>query len=805
MKINRILIFMVALLAMSFTSHRSHASNFIDKSVFSQLDFKSQIKFINNARKMAIQIEHIQQTQKYNFDVKKQRKVRRLQTYMRVLLETFIQSAHAQQMKLSGKEGLCLFAGWLSVVSTSYTSSTGRKIVKCTNPRNLTKSSLAKLKKSGKYPKATLDIIQKTIDDHENADSSLRGLNARLNGKGQETLASAKNSVICAPHLYGYDKKGAPFTMLHKKDDSYYNASMVCSSLVEREYPDQEGKHTNYLNIIKKNFKSTGEISSIFDTFKVFYDVCACKGQNGLINKRYSELMFQQRTCYSWLKESHLLLDTFKSSTACHELEAKATEDGEFHKFFKWLNKADDHVSKIIDPNNKLNKYLERMIKNEDFANEVQSMDKYEVTGGLQQNEIAWKKYMNGQLADHKKECDAGFFVPDVDPVDPKDEIAISITAKKDPNATTETEETFLLTEVKLGDDIIKSPYDDYEIKWFHIVDGKEIEVPGKDKVVVSRKPTATKIKVVVTKGDLTQTQTLEVSPLADKAEKLVIIAKEESSTDKDETFILEKIVFDKKEIKEPLKNGYTVNWIHIVPKDSSTEELESGKTAKVTVDKYSEVTKIKVTVTKTDDKITKEQILDVSAINISNDKFDITAKKDSTTETEVIFLLTEITVGDKVITAPFKDKGYEISWSHTIPEDEKKVEETDDSDGTINETQKDDNTNDDTDADVNDATGGDSNDKEKKKEIIMVPIDVAGTDKVTVSKKSIATKVKVTVTRVGSDLDPVTKELDVEALGSDSDDTDKPAGSNNNPAVINPQGFRPVGFGGSQGYRGIR
>jgi hypothetical protein len=375
-------------LLLFFGVKESSASTFIDAASFGQMSTPDQIIIIDNARNLASQMEEnlkvVTQSENQNG----------YQLYVKAVLDLIIKSSHAKiSDKLIKEAKLCIYGGWVSVVTTYVDS-----VAKCTNPRNL----------------------RKVLEENNNIDPKIRALlmktvAAHKSNKFDKQCGGAR--IICAPHLYGYKNSKTLEPFCGQSNTSPYNASLDCSRKVEQLTAVE--KNENYNNIIAAQMEE-GNASDLIQMFKIFYDVCACKGQNGLIEKSYAKKVFTQRTCYSWMKQNQLIMSRFKQAITCKELTVAQPNDDEFKSLFNWMSSADDQLRKVLEVNEENGtKFFDDLVTGK-IGDEI-----FIETGkdGIKQNSN-WEKHAERQYQSSKNQCSTLFD-------DPKTECKFNITPSK--------------------------------------------------------------------------------------------------------------------------------------------------------------------------------------------------------------------------------------------------------------------------------------------------------------------------------------------------------------------------------------
>jgi hypothetical protein len=375
---NNFKIFSIFTLLLFIGTKELRAGTFVDAASFQQLNFEDQVEIIDNARDLSSQMEY---NLKY---LVKNENNNNYKLYVRAVLDLIIKSSHAQiNDSLIKSADLCIYGGWVSIISGKVG---GRSV--CTNPAN----------------------INEQLENRKNIDPKIKALLMKtVNAHKDESLTSkcVGKSIMCAPHLYGYksiegDKK-EPFC--GQKQTSPYNASMDCSRQVAKL--SKEKQDENYLNIIKDQSEK-GELSEMVDMFKVFYDVCACKGKNELIDSSYAKRMFEQRTCYSWMKQNQLIMSRFKQAVSCNELEVTEPSGENFKNLFNWMASADENLQDILAsaPGNGTD-YFEQLRTNKISDAEFTATVKKD--NGVYKQQQNWKKYREGQYAANKHQCSTLF------------------------------------------------------------------------------------------------------------------------------------------------------------------------------------------------------------------------------------------------------------------------------------------------------------------------------------------------------------------------------------------------------------
>ena len=320
---------LICTVVLSYTVQAS--SNFMNKNIFLGLSIDNQILVIEEAQKIVAEIEETQKKFPTHVNEKKHSKAK---YYAQTLISFMISSAHAKTSLT--KKNICIYAGWMSYMHNG----------KCIRPSRLKREyTILKKQKKEQLDPSILNMIQRTLDAQKSGVFS------------HKNKCKKQGAIVCAPHLYGYEdqKSKKPFCGSNKKNP--YNASIDCSRKVSLYLKDDEDKKRIHYKAIIQDFseelldtKKDPNQSSLIQMFTLFHDVCACKGEAGRINQGYAEKMFLQRTCYSWLKQNKLLINTVQSqevfSPTCAELDD--TSNPNFKNFFNWLSVADSEIDKIL-------------------------------------------------------------------------------------------------------------------------------------------------------------------------------------------------------------------------------------------------------------------------------------------------------------------------------------------------------------------------------------------------------------------------------------------------------------------------
>ncbi len=375
----------------------TYASQFVDMHAFLGMPIEQQIEVIKEAQKMAIKMEEVQNSQ-FSNGSEQVKRTQQYQTYLKNLVNIFINTSYAGPAKINGDGDACIYAGWLSII----------RYGKCTHPKNL-KKELYSLKDKGLLAgkRKNLEfILAQTIEAIENKDFS------QCPGK----------HIVCAPHLFGYKdyEKKKPFCALANTNP--FNASMDCSRQIEK-LPTQEAKDEVYKNIVKDIFRTqNADKTAISSMLKVFYDVCACNNDQGLIHNPYAKRMFQERTCYSWLKQTSLIMDAFKTKGICiTNGEIKGNEN--LAQFVNWMNQADTNLDTILDDPKAA--YLKNM--------SIKTPTRAELAlRGRAQKEIGeWAEYRKQQLKDFQANKKCPIEIAPTPIVDPLEKVVCTITQDK--------------------------------------------------------------------------------------------------------------------------------------------------------------------------------------------------------------------------------------------------------------------------------------------------------------------------------------------------------------------------------------
>jgi len=308
---------LLLLVSILLTGVSASASQYVDGMTFLNLSFDSKVKIIKEAQIMASKMEHLQNTAA---------KKKKYYSYLNFLSNLLINSANANHID---KERLCIYAGWLSMIVKG----------KCTHP---------------------LNIDKKTLVNKEDRD-----LLSKINGNlfsGGELISKDKyksyakcggtKQILCSPDLFGYNPTSEdgnkPFCV-DQGNQNPYNSSYACLKKVQ-DLEDTQQK-TVYEGIVKRvtQNKDIGE-SNLIIMFKLYYDVCMCKGGNNYINKEYAKKMFVSRTCYAWLQQTNNIMDQFNpSTTTCNApFQPYTGEENKHYNIGQWLNKAHDNIRNVV-------------------------------------------------------------------------------------------------------------------------------------------------------------------------------------------------------------------------------------------------------------------------------------------------------------------------------------------------------------------------------------------------------------------------------------------------------------------------
>lgn len=311
-----LILFCIGVNANSMSFVNANASSFIDTDTFIHLHYNDQIKIIEEAQIMAAKMEEIQ-----NQDLKKEI----YHTYIKTLVNLLINQAYAQN--LEGNAKLCIYAGWVSIIVKRGGNSV------CTHPYNL---------KGSEVDGITNPTLKHLVE------RSKAGLK-----KYKNTKCQVNQMQLCSPDLYGLNPEtDQPFCVVGNKDS--YNSSFECLKQVEKFNDKPEAKKKIFDGIINKVTDSSNENNiDLINMFKVYYDICLCEGSNNFINKDYAKKMYNQRTCYSWLRQTDNIMSNFKQREGvCVDLVSK--QDGEqAYSLLKWLNTAQDNIKSVIKNDSK--------------------------------------------------------------------------------------------------------------------------------------------------------------------------------------------------------------------------------------------------------------------------------------------------------------------------------------------------------------------------------------------------------------------------------------------------------------------
>jgi hypothetical protein len=301
------------------TGISASASQYVDGITFLNLSFDSKVKMIKEAQIMASKMEQLQNTAT---------KKKKYYSYLNFLSNLLINSANADHIN---KKNLCIYAGWLSMIVKG----------KCTHPLNIVDSK---------------DLNQEDNELLSKITSNLFSGGKLINKKDYKDHANCggTDQILCSPDLFGIDpnSKGGdkPFCV-KEGNQNPYNASFACLKKVQDLKPEQQ--KTVYEGIVKRVTKSelegNGE-SNLIQMFKLYYDVCMCKGGNNYINPKYAEDMFSSRTCYAWLKQTENIMNQFNpSTTTCNApFEPYTGPENKHYNIGQWLNKAHDNIRNAV-------------------------------------------------------------------------------------------------------------------------------------------------------------------------------------------------------------------------------------------------------------------------------------------------------------------------------------------------------------------------------------------------------------------------------------------------------------------------
>jgi hypothetical protein len=295
----------------------ANASQVVDGITFINLSFESKVKMIEEAQIMASKMEDVQNS-------KEEKK--KYYTYLKFLSNLLINSAVAQNKIDENK--LCIYAGWISIVVGG----------KCTHPLKLKDSDFEG--QNDRYDDQLIALLK---------DSQTKALNYDKNALDEACKGSA--NMMCNPGLFGkHPDSGKPFCVKEGNRNSY-NSSFSCLKKVQDFKKDKEKYNKIQQGIIDSVTDSDKvDQSNLIKMFKIYYDVCMCNGDSGVVNKSYAKRMFNSRTCYAWIQQTKNIMDKFNpSTTTCNKMIEPQDKDSNKHmKMGVWLNSAHKNIRDLI-------------------------------------------------------------------------------------------------------------------------------------------------------------------------------------------------------------------------------------------------------------------------------------------------------------------------------------------------------------------------------------------------------------------------------------------------------------------------
>jgi hypothetical protein len=305
----------------------ARAIDYIDYATFIQLPLEEQRSLIKINQRLLANMEEMQ-VQDY----------KRKTSYLPVqhFLNNMLENAYANNDRKIGEKNqrICIYGGWIS-----YAKEDGF----CRHPALKIEST---------------DKNAYTADTRTYLSSNQKIYVQMMN---KHCAPHNKNSMVCNPKTFGAKLDGTPFCS--SGDGNSYNSSYGCLRAIN-DYAKQKNKenpeqiHNQIIdNIIKNELQNNPEqkgIDSLANILMLNYDTCMCKGREGYSNTKYSERMYDQRTCYAWLYQTKQILSRIKDSpAACNMLgnisyqKSEAGQAESLASLYDWAHKAYDNIENL--------------------------------------------------------------------------------------------------------------------------------------------------------------------------------------------------------------------------------------------------------------------------------------------------------------------------------------------------------------------------------------------------------------------------------------------------------------------------
>jgi hypothetical protein len=386
----------------ALTFSYANATEQIDFITFTQLDRVDQRRLVSTMQILAANLEEQQLG-----PVRRKNKYKTVQN----ILNFLIKDSYADNEEISPVEHvkLCIYAGWI----------TYRVGGKCRHPNGISETNDGNLLNGLLKPHKLFLIKQK---------SDYKTYIDLVDGEGIDGCdpANGQDRMICNPKLFGYRLNGdgkTPFCSVGNKDS--YNSSFGCIQAIKRyakKVADKRtgaGEENNTVEAVKNEILDgvinagvstpQSDLDSLSNLLQLNYDICMCRGEEGYINKKYAEDMYDQRTCYAWLYQTKDIISRLKTKT-CAKFEgfiykkSKINETETLMSMMDWANKAYDIINQNI---------LEESKQSQNFFD-------YENYGSSSNNDQRW--------IDNRPEMD-----PSNCPIEANESLALTISVSEKP------------------------------------------------------------------------------------------------------------------------------------------------------------------------------------------------------------------------------------------------------------------------------------------------------------------------------------------------------------------------------------
>jgi hypothetical protein len=297
----------------------------IDYDTFKILPKEDQRRVIQMAQTFVTQMEH-QHAHKTNARY----------SYLKTLSDFLMLEAHAQS---ADYQKTCYYAGWVSYFNGS----------RCVHPRDLKLESVA-------------NVVKPHLQTYNTAtDQWLE------NHHDQKDKCEQTGEILCNPALFGrHPQSGKAFCV--RGNHNSVNSSYQCMAAVEGEvrllksnrasdnqWPDENPSADEWKNKILdgiiENALSTPEGKQHLQfTLLGMFDVCMCKNAGKSINQKYTDWMFNHRTCYGLIMQTQNVLDRMhklaeEDKNVCRSIEGIKYKGNSMMDMLDFSSRASQHIT----------------------------------------------------------------------------------------------------------------------------------------------------------------------------------------------------------------------------------------------------------------------------------------------------------------------------------------------------------------------------------------------------------------------------------------------------------------------------